>query len=381
VNAINSKLILGLNFRQATDPTWAVEHAQAVEKYIGWDSVTALEIGNECDLYMDNGIRAKSYSYKDWSKEWLMYASAIYSSLNSPPGELFQGATFASSKWVPNITDFLPIATNLYSISVHNYPETNCDGHKPTMEDMLTDHSSQHEAAYLKSTDVIFKTFNDGDDFVIGEGGSASCGGTPGVSDRFGSALWALDNLFNIASVNVKNWNFHGSINAAYTTIAYNSTDSVIPEVRPQYYGLRMFAEATSYMAQIVQTDVTTTNEFIKVWATVTGAPSNSMLRIVVIHKDMKVTVNATITINIDTLGGPASLGRLLASDVYDKNGITLFGQTYDNTMDGSPIGKRQVEIVNPDKNMGYTFVVPPRSAALLTIPNVDMAEVHMTSL
>ena len=45
---------------------------------------------------------------------------------------------------------------------------------------------------------------------------SASCKGTPGVSDTFASALWALDALFNMASVGVDGVNFHMLPGSAY---------------------------------------------------------------------------------------------------------------------------------------------------------------------
>jgi len=49
--------------------------------------------------------------------------------------------------------------------------------------------------------------------FWIGEGNSVACGGMPNVSDVFGSALWAVDYLFNAAAVGVQGMNFHGNSN------------------------------------------------------------------------------------------------------------------------------------------------------------------------
>jgi hypothetical protein len=43
-----------------------------------------------------------------------------------------------------------------------------------------------------------------------GEGNSVACGGAYNVSDTMASALWAVDELFNVAAVNITRWNFHG---------------------------------------------------------------------------------------------------------------------------------------------------------------------------
>ena len=52
--AVSGQLVLGLNFRNTTNnASWAVAHARAIERIIGWDSpaLKGLEIGNEPDLY------------------------------------------------------------------------------------------------------------------------------------------------------------------------------------------------------------------------------------------------------------------------------------------------------------------------------------------
>ena len=51
--AVQGQLVFGLNFRNATNATHAVEHARAIERLIGWGdaALKGLEVGNEPDLY------------------------------------------------------------------------------------------------------------------------------------------------------------------------------------------------------------------------------------------------------------------------------------------------------------------------------------------
>ena len=47
MQAINSKMTLDMNFRRGDNATWAVEYAKGIDSVIGWDTVIALEVGNE----------------------------------------------------------------------------------------------------------------------------------------------------------------------------------------------------------------------------------------------------------------------------------------------------------------------------------------------
>ena len=53
VAAVKGQLVFGLNFRNATNASHAIQHARAIERLIGWGDVTlkGLEVGNEPDLY------------------------------------------------------------------------------------------------------------------------------------------------------------------------------------------------------------------------------------------------------------------------------------------------------------------------------------------
>lgn len=91
MRATNGKLILGVNFRQPNNATWAVEHLQGVDRTIGWDLVEAVEIGNEPDLYYQNRIRASNYTYQQYRGEWQMYAEGIFKNVPNIPSNIFQG--------------------------------------------------------------------------------------------------------------------------------------------------------------------------------------------------------------------------------------------------------------------------------------------------
>ena len=83
--------------------------------------------------------------------------------------------------------------------------------------------------------------------FRLTEINSASCQGARRASrDTFASALWALDTLFNLASVGVDGVNFHMLPGSDYElfTVSHTASGAWQAFVHPEYYGLLMFAQA-----------------------------------------------------------------------------------------------------------------------------------------
>ena len=116
-----------------------------------------------------------------------------------------------------------------------------------------------------------------------------------GVSDVWASSLWALDILFGMASVGVQRWNFHGMPGGPYAVFNFPNPSTEEVEVRPIFYGLLAFSAAAGGASVITNvTTVASTNPFIKCWCVV---DSGNRARVVLIHKDMNATANATVTV------------------------------------------------------------------------------------
>jgi hypothetical protein len=73
----NGTVTIDVNFRQAADPSWAVNHITAVNTIIPWSLVDGIEIGNECDLYHENGIRTPNFTYTQYDPEFGAYAKVL----------------------------------------------------------------------------------------------------------------------------------------------------------------------------------------------------------------------------------------------------------------------------------------------------------------
>jgi hypothetical protein len=234
------KCIYGINLggaaTGATSPALAAAEAAYVAQQLG-SSLVGIEIGNECDGYGAAG----SYFAADWSLTqfqslWSTFRSAI---LQVSPDIPITGPASGSnvSTWTVPFGQFA--APNGLSLLTQHYYRG--DGH-----------SSSSTAANLISPDAnltkCLSLLNSGAKssaipFRMAECTSYFNGGAVGVSNSYASALWVIDFLFNCAQGGSSGVNLHGGGHSeGYTPIADDS--KTVVEVRPEFYGMLLFALA-----------------------------------------------------------------------------------------------------------------------------------------
>ena len=137
------------------------------------------------------------------------------------------------------------------------------------------------------------------------------------------------------------------------------------------FYGMWFAALALARNSVLLQVDVASSHELLKVHASVDAAQT---VRVSVLHKLASAAFPAQACIALDvsrhTASPPdAQLIRLTAAAAHATRGLALAGQTLDDS-DGRPRGARVVERVpwRADARC-YAFAVPPASAALLLVP------------
>jgi hypothetical protein len=198
--------------------------------------------------------------------------------------------------------------------------------------------------------------------FRVAEMNSASCQGAKGVSDTFASALWALDTMFQFASVGVDGVNFHMLPGSNYElfTVSHNSTGAWQAFVRPEYYGLLMFAQAFPPGARLLKT--TTPPGPVKAWATQSG---DGGVRVTLINKDPNAEHDVSLSVSGATAAG--SLETLQAPSVSATDGVTLGGQSFGDETTTGTLPQPSTTSLAPIAGT-YTVPLPAGSAALLTI-------------
>ncbi|HEY2769170.1 MAG TPA: glycosyl hydrolase family 79 C-terminal domain-containing protein [Solirubrobacteraceae bacterium] len=364
---LHAKLILDLNLA-ANRPSLSAAEAHALVQGIGKRYISALEIGNEPDLYgvfawyrdrLGHVVHARGqhYDMKSFTADYSRFRAAL-------PQMSLIGPSFSALTWMSGLTKFLKAEKSVKTVSQHRYPLHNSttdptNDTYPTIANLLADSSSagiaQEVAPYVRTAHS--RKLN----FRVDEMNSVSGSGHAGVSDTFASALWVLDTLFNLANVGVQGVNVHTLPGAAYQPFSFSQTDGKWQAaVTPEYYGMLLFAQAFPSGARLLPVNAPAGS--LKIWAT-KGADGKT--RVILINKSP--TTPVSVQLNLPNSTAPATLGRLTAPSVSSTSGVTLNGQTFgDETSTGTPTGSEQLQRVTPAGGE-YSIDVPAGSAALLT--------------
>lgn len=326
--ASNVKFLLGVNLG-ANNQQLAEQQAKTFTANLPATALAAIEIGNEPDGYSTNGLRASDYSYSDFLAQYKSWAKAVATVSNSSVA--IAGPVLGSTLWEPNAqTDLLTSSLLAAMITQHKYVACYY-ARSPLPEDILLQPTSSalsldYFQPYVAAAHKMRVPFR------IGEFNSICNGGQPGVSNTFSSALWAVDTMFEFAKIGVDGVNWNTNDTGGPDDLFHFATGKdtfVLESVSPSYYGLVLFSEAAGQHAQLLNTSTLSTAN-IKVWVT-----TNSLghAHLVIINKEPSVSGNVQITL---PGYGKGTISRLTGSSYLATSGITLGGQTYDGSHDGS---------------------------------------------
>jgi hypothetical protein len=363
--ALNAKLILGLNLA-ARQPAFAAAEARAFLHGIGRQYIQAFEIGNEPDVYgqfawykaPDRRVffaRPTNYSLGDFEAEFQRFRAAIPAYPLAAPG-------LAELTWAPGLDGFLAANPEVSIVTVHRYPLRRCIRNPAspiyaTIPNLLDDNSAAGIAQEVAPFVPIAHAR--GLPFRLGEMNSVSCAGTAGVSNTFASALWALDTLFNLASVGVDGVNFHTLPSSGYELFTFAHTNGVWEAfVHPEYYGMLMFTQAAPPGSHLLP--VNAPDGPVKVWATSTP---NGMTHIVLINKSM--TDGQDVQLSMEN-AGRASVEWLRAPSPSSTDGVTLGERSFGEETTTGDLGTMRTSTLYPFLGT-YSISLPPASAVMLT--------------
>jgi hypothetical protein len=369
VHRARIRLILDLNLVTGS-PLRAAQWARAAETHLPRGSIAGFEIGNEPDIYsrsywlatisrttLDASFLPSDMSANTYTQDFQSYARAL---ARAAPGVPLAGPAIAEPgldvNWISSlITGARP---ELGIVSAHRYPFSACvprsSATYPTIARLLSQQASAGVAQSVKG--AVRLAHQAGLVFRLTELNSVTCGGVPGLSDAFATALWAPDALFELLQAGVDGVNVHvraRAINAAFTL----SKRGLV--ARPLLYGLILFARTLGPDAQLIHLRLHVKRSLhLKVWAV---RVRGGTLRVLLIDKG-----NHPVRVHLQLpTTGPATLERLLAPSIRSRSGVTLDGQQL--RRDGRWRG-RPVKQTIPAGAHEYQLTIPQASAALLSV-------------
>ncbi len=374
--ALGARMIMGLNLA-ANDPALDAAEVHAYLAALPHDSIEALEIGNEPNVYPKITVyhtaggapfhaRPRSFGYPAFRSQFQTIAGRTLALRLAGPA-LAVGPVPGRGSWVNTVADLLRRQPRLSIMTVHRYPLRNCyvppqSPQYPTISHLLAGYATVSLADSLKRWIAIAHVQHRR--LRLDELNSVACRGKAGVSDSFASSLWVTDALFSLARAGVDGVNIHTLPDAAYELFAFSRPGGRWQaQVRPVYYGLQLFAQAAPAGARLLALTRRGADSGLSVWAT--RAPDHRV-RVVIINKSQ--TQRKTVSIRLPAgSAGAATVERLLAPSAHARTGVTLGGRSYGASTHTGQLGAPEMARLTAARGR-VTLSMPSASAALVTL-------------
>jgi uncharacterized protein (TIGR03437 family) len=279
------------------------------------DVLSGLEIGNEPDLYANNGYTPATLS--DYLTAWGQYAAAIQA---VHPNAVLTGPAAAGNinTWTSSFA--AQYGSQIALLTQHYYPlgpvgvVTAGAPNEATIANMLGTTVHGNEVTLGQALTSIAQKAKA--PWRMAETNSCYSGGQAGVSDVFASALWGIDYMFTLAGQSAAGVNFHGGGSGTYTPIAVSGSAIT---ARPLYYALLFFGAAAR--GRVIPVNLNAGRINLTSFGVL---DSDGTVRVVVINKDQALDAQAQIT----APGGfqNVTVLRLSAPSLTEKTNIALGG-------------------------------------------------------
>ncbi|KAJ6512845.1 glycoside hydrolase family 79 protein [Mycena sanguinolenta] len=345
--------------------------AEVGEQVLG-DKLLGLQVGNEPDRYGVDGYRPVTYSPVDYSNDFGIVDAALRADprISLVDGKLI-GPSVSGTWQLEDVlnTGFLDKYRNsLAAISVEYYPNNNCAKVLHTLNPVVDPQEIfssylNHTAAQRIVTNYLSSTLTAqsyGLPFVMLETNSASCGGFPGLSDSFGSALWALDYGLQMAYSNFTGALLHVGGPSEYynpfTPPTRNQSTYHSWTVGPVYYSALIVAEVfgKSNQSRIIDMQMNNGNIYTPGYAIYDGGILSRLALInYITDPSGNSDFTATFSFNGQNMPIPTQVKvkYLVAPSVGEKSNITWAGQTFGSAFasDGRLTGTLDVQTIPCD--------------------------------
>lgn len=353
--AIDARLILGINLESHSERL-ARSQSRLLLRALGRlarTSVQAIEIGNEPDRYPRYGNRLPRSELKPYIDRflhdfaaWAAIARAAFHDPRLPvagPSLGRYGMPWITGPDRRNFGRFIAGRGRPGLITFHSYPllgSAKCPSRLcGSLPDLLLDRATaglaRRVAPYVGLAGRL--------PVRIDEMNSVTQGGRIGVSNTFGSALWAADALFEFAQAGVSGVNFHTFSAARYALFSKTGDGAWL--VHPEYYGLLLFARAAPAASRLLRVSPARIGPNgvadVKVWAT--RGPDDHT-RIAIINKSTSAEtlvlggagVPAAASVRIARMSaagaiyaGPGCPGSFAGTGLCATGGATFGGATF----------------------------------------------------
>jgi len=342
------------------EPLVAAHEAAAAKAALG-ESLEALELGNEPDSYARHGLRPAPWTPVQYDEQVGSYRNAIEALAPGIPlaGPDTSGSS-AYEKW--GLTEAISERPAL--LTGHHYP-LGCNEHPaPSIPRLLSQRVRMLEQTSLRR--YMFIAQETEVPFRLDETNTVSCGGVPGISNTFASALWAVSYLTQAMSMGVAGINLEGNPAncGGYTPVCAPSAEALASGAlvaQPEWYALLL---ARTLIGERPLHTVIGPAHRPNVEASTFAAPDGT-LQFVLVDDDLPGARSVAMHLHV---GGGFHSGTVLsltAPSPEALSGVQLGGEAV--AADGSWTEPAMLPHARNSHGV-ITVVLKPSSAALVTV-------------
>lgn len=320
-------------------------------------TLVGFEVGNEPDLYVQNGYRQSGWTSANFGTEWAARVSAVYSNVlqqNNLPSNFFEPPATATTATktgqqyrISNLINTDVATQNGIYVAGWNqhdyYYYVNVSDYTLTLS-LLLDMSTlvnqlnewRGQAGQAKVT---------GKPYYLREFGSVGPTGLQGITDVFANTLWTLNALLYCATIQVNSVQIHMTSNSyasPWQPIPFNGEQ---PHVRTTYYAFAALAQVIGKSCTTRVAPVTLTNvpsdykNNVNVYAVYQFGNLRSL---VMINTKASYSGSNGGTMNFQLSlpsqsGQTLHLSTLTAQGVDSTSNTTWNGISYERSGDGTP--------------------------------------------
>ncbi|TFY75759.1 hypothetical protein EWM64_g8253 [Hericium alpestre] len=391
-DSIGAEYLLGLSLRNPSDPNSPLL-AGSAQSALG-NSLDALLLGNEPDLYTSHGNRPnlKNYTVEDYVNDFSTASNLLK---NTSAGDItarsnlagpticcsWDLATTLQQNWLSDFSNELKYITLVLFLLVSMY---------------YVQHANAVQLAKWQLPGIQYALGSNPTPkpVLMDEFNSASCGGIPGTSDTFGAALWTADYSLQMASVGYAAAYIHtrepGVSYNLFSPPPANNTAGGWTTGAPYYGMLPVSYALRGNGSKIVDLDIsssTTNKNATSAGYAVYDANSSHVNTVVLFNfADTKAQTQGYNLGNVFPAGYSVTVKYLVAPAINEVFNIAWGGQTLNGVGDGKLVnatwqsnGVSAQDFVDKqvDCSNGCTINVPGPGLAVVSAVSPVVATSH----
>jgi hypothetical protein len=341
------------------EPAAAAREVAAADRALG-ANLAAVEIGNEPDSYGSHGFRQLPWIAQGYEEEVSSYREAIAALTPNVP---IAGPDVSGSGAFPEWGEEEALSQRPALLTGHHYPLGCAQTPAPSIEALLSPAIREREAQSLATYISVSDTYRI--PFRVDETNSVSCGGVPGISDTFASALWATAYITQAMTAGAAGINLQGNPTncAGYTPLCAPDPAALASgslRAQPDWYALLLTSSLIG--EEPLPTKITEGSANL---VAASFAGPDHLLKVVLVDDEPAGASPLALRLNVGPGLGAGRVLRLTAPAQNATGGVLLGARAIAAT--GSWSNSAPAEGVSA-RTGTIALGLAPDSAALLTV-------------